>query len=64
MHIKQTRKSNAQPNLLKEHVLAMFKVIMNINNEPPTASISHSRVAVIKAKNCKIESSTNQYKSE
>jgi hypothetical protein len=28
----------------------------------PTASISHSRVAVIKTKNCKFENSTNQNK--
>lgn len=33
-------------------------------NERPTASISHSRVVVIKTKNIKFENSANQYKSK
>ena len=34
------------------------------NTQQLTASMSHSRVAVIKTKNCKFESNTNQHKSK
>ncbi len=43
MHIKQTHKANARPNLLKEHVFPAHKVNENKNNETPTAGYSPCR---------------------
>lgn len=38
MHIKQTRKSDTQTNLLKEHVSQTHGLIEIENNETPTNS--------------------------
>ena len=42
MHIKQTRKSDTQPNLLKEHVSQTHGLIEIENNETPTMCIVHA----------------------
>ena len=43
MHIKQTHKSTAQPNLLKEHVHQTHRLQVEINNETPTMYKNNSR---------------------
>ena len=43
MHIKQTHKSNPQPNLLKEHRLLTHSMSKE-NNETPTKNIVHAAV--------------------